>query len=64
MKRFLILFTLIVSSLVNCAGPSKEVRPFTKPDYSQAEYDNVWQECNDEPTEQEFDLCSGEHSAS
>jgi len=55
MKRFLILFTLIAFTVVSCAGPSKGVRPLTKTDYSQTEYDRVWEECNNESTDQDLD---------
>ncbi len=55
MKRSLILFTLIAFSVVSCAAPGKGVRPLTTTDYSQAEYDRVWQECNNESTDQDLD---------
>ena len=55
MKRSLILFILIAFSVVSCAAPSKGVRPLTKTDYGQAEYDRVWQECNNESTDQDLD---------
>ncbi len=55
MKRFLIFFTLVAFSVVSCAGPSKGVRPLTKTDYGQAEYDRVWQECNNESADQDLD---------
>jgi hypothetical protein len=42
MKRSLILFTLIVFSVVSCAGPA---RLFTKPDFSQDEYEKDREEC-------------------
>ena len=55
MKRYLILFTLIAFSVVSCAAPNKGVRQLTRTDHSQAEYDRVWQECNNESTDQDLD---------
>jgi len=55
MERFLIFFTLIAFSVVSCAAPGKGVRPLTTTDYSQAEYDRVWRECNNESTDQNLD---------
>jgi len=43
MKRFLILFTLIVFSVVSCAGPSK-VR-WTKPDFHQDQFEKDREDC-------------------
>jgi len=45
MKRFLILFTLIAFSAVSCAGSNKEVGLFTKPDFSQDEYEKDRDDC-------------------
>ncbi len=55
MKSFLILFTLIAFSVVSCAGQNKEVRLFTKPDFSQDEYEKDWQECNNQSIDQNPD---------
>ena len=55
MKRFLILFSLVAFMAVSCAGPGKGVRPFTTTEYSQAEYDRVWRECDNESTDQNLD---------
>jgi hypothetical protein len=55
MKRFLILFTLIVFVTVSCAGQNKEVKVFTKLDFSENEYQKDWQECNNQSMEQNQD---------
>ncbi len=45
MKRFLILYILIVFLTVSCAGPNKVV--WTKPDFRQDQFDNDRKECID-----------------
>jgi hypothetical protein len=55
MKRFLILFTLIAFSVVSCAGPNREMRLFTKPDFNHDEYEKDRQECNDQSFDQNLD---------
>ena len=45
MKRFLILFILIVFVTVSCAGPNKV--GWTKPDYRQDQFENDQKECSD-----------------
>lgn len=55
MKRFLVLFSLIAFVTVSCAGANKEVKLFTKPDFSEDEYQKDWQECNDQSIEQNLD---------
>jgi len=45
MKRFLILFTLIVFLTVSCAGPNKA--GWTKPDFRQDQFENDRKECSD-----------------
>ncbi len=45
MKRFLILFILIVFLTVGCAGPNKV--GWTKPDFRQDQFENDRKECRD-----------------
>jgi len=55
MKRFLILFSLIAFVTVSFAGPNKKVRAFTKPNFSQDEYDKDRDECFAQSIEQNQD---------
>jgi len=47
MKRFLILFILIVFVTMSCAGPNKVKVGWTKPDFLQDQFENDRKECID-----------------
>ena len=47
MKRFLILFILIVFVTMSCAGPSKVKVSWTKPDFRQDQFEIDRKECID-----------------
>jgi len=47
MKRFLILFSLIVFVAVSCAGPNKVKTGWKKPDFRQDQFENDRKECID-----------------
>ncbi len=55
MKRLLILFTLIAFVTVSCAGPSKVKVGWTKPDFSQDEYEKDQDEFFFQSIEQNLD---------